>query len=1202
MGCDGRCVPRADHSIHLLWEEPRRFCTFVQALLLFLSLAVRVFKVFTDNVDMLTLCLITLLSWTSISESQPDISISEQVDQSFERPFTLEFNSEPTRSVTLVPTLSYGFKCAVGSGNELIGSGWTRDGGDELTQLASLTNDLTSGIYLYSESPRSAYIVFKNFTDSMIGSYTCYTNVGNRTLVVGKGDVTVVLKNEIVTVSTTSSSSSLINFFRVPRPADDNVNVTIFHNGVDVLTLPDWIIFTTYINLDIIHMAPPFRLDYEGTYEVHITTSAGSGSATFFLDILIRPDITITPNCDCGNIITVPIGVNISLNCSDSVGDPLPSFTWTRNSQSVHDDNSLQVDTMPRSSILSITNITHQLSGIYKCTARNVVGSNEQIVTIHVEFGPLVQPITPSHIEATAGRKIQLLINYGGGYPVPDVKWSRSVDGFLEDLDHSRVIFGGVIHLNVTINNAQLSDEGLYKLRVNNSISEANLEFNVSILVSPQLSNLTDLVFYRRIDECVTLKVGVYNATPPVSSTNLQWTANQSDLTASNVQYEWDGTVASLTWCDLTSDNTGTVQLMVYHDSNNVSVMTFELIVWYPPSPPLMFTAASIDTCTSLLTWSIQPSQPDIAPTDIVHVELIHCPLHDSIDCNRWSTYDMFSTDINSTIVYLLPDRVYRFRSTSYNELIGYGLPLVAAHEIKSEVKNYMPEVSSLSVTSRMPSSIIVTWDPPTSSNDCYTLSLYWLRCHDDKGSLVSNKTTIPSDSTVVVTITALSPDSAYNCSVCVQVRDHYNTTMYLTSSYAVGYTLPLPLTRPHPPSVPPSSSPSDTIVVELTDLKNSLVHQQDIGLVRLLVLRLGTTPTVPSESPDILYPSDDSFSSYQDVHDGLKESYPPYIAAEYDNISDVPDQFIVGGEGTMRKRDVTPYNGPLADDNFYTVFVRIYARSKLGVQFSVFNSTSFSGPRGIEITQASPSDSGGAGVAVAIVIILMLCVVCGVVVVIVVILLVVLKKKKRRENRHQPIENNVYVSNGGIPSSKDDEPAAAAVSVPLSATNPSYDKLQPESDTYVDTSMSPTSTSPTPNAEKPHLSDTSSITGNSSSDITLHNVSETESQQADGLNSPVNIACQLIHRDKFADFLEKLDDNNQEGFISDFKEIQLDSHIYRSVTSTRATELGKNRYKNIIAFDHSRVHLKPINGVALSDYINANFVRVNTFCHFVQY
>ena len=43
-------------------------------------------------------------------------------------------------------------------------------------------------------------------------------------------------------------------------------------------------------------------------------------------------------------------------------------------------------------------------------------------------------------------------------------------------------------------------------------------------------------------------------------------------------------------------------------------------------------------------------------------------------------------------------------------------------------------------------------------------------------------------------------------------------------------------------------------------------------------------------------------------------------------------------------------------------------------------------------------------------------------------------------------------------------------------------------------------------------------------------------------------------------------------------------------VNSNMDVNRPKNRYANVIAYDHSRVVLQPIEGEAGSDYINANF------------
>lgn len=80
------------------------------------------------------------------------------------------------------------------------------------------------------------------------------------------------------------------------------------------------------------------------------------------------------------------------------------------------------------------------------------------------------------------------------------------------------------------------------------------------------------------------------------------------------------------------------------------------------------------------------------------------------------------------------------------------------------------------------------------------------------------------------------------------------------------------------------------------------------------------------------------------------------------------------------------------------------------------------------------------------------------------------------------------------------------------------------------------------------------------------------------------------------ADFLQhvkSLHADTDDGFSQEFADInkQTCAWTIRADASNQPENKSKNRYINIIAFDHSRVLLKPINGrMRSSDYVNANY------------
>ena len=96
-------------------------------------------------------------------------------------------------------------------------------------------------------------------------------------------------------------------------------------------------------------------------------------------------------------------------------------------------------------------------------------------------------------------------------------------------------------------------------------------------LVPPVLTNLSSLLSFHPVSDCVQFLVDVTSAKPPVEPAHILWTGSyQSDR--SIVQF-MDG-VSNITICNLVTGDTGLVTMSVDHPAApNISI-TFDLTVW----------------------------------------------------------------------------------------------------------------------------------------------------------------------------------------------------------------------------------------------------------------------------------------------------------------------------------------------------------------------------------------------------------------------------------------------------------------------------------------------------------------------------------------------------------------------------------------------------------------------------------------------
>ena len=74
------------------------------------------------------------------------------------------------------------------------------------------------------------------------------------------------------------------------------------------------------------------------------------------------------------------------------------------------------------------------------------------------------------------------------------------------------------------------------------------------------------------------------------------------------------------------------------------------------------------------------------------------------------------------------------------------------------------------------------------------------------------------------------------------------------------------------------------------------------------------------------------------------------------------------------------------------------------------------------------------------------------------------------------------------------------------------------------------------------------------------------------------------------ADYVMQMHANDDDGFSREYGSIEPGQPFTWEASSAEVNK-AKNRYANVIAYDHSRVILQPLDDIAGSDYINANYM-----------
>uniref|UniRef100_A0A8P0NPD2 Receptor-type tyrosine-protein phosphatase H n=1 Tax=Canis lupus familiaris TaxID=9615 RepID=A0A8P0NPD2_CANLF len=81
------------------------------------------------------------------------------------------------------------------------------------------------------------------------------------------------------------------------------------------------------------------------------------------------------------------------------------------------------------------------------------------------------------------------------------------------------------------------------------------------------------------------------------------------------------------------------------------------------------------------------------------------------------------------------------------------------------------------------------------------------------------------------------------------------------------------------------------------------------------------------------------------------------------------------------------------------------------------------------------------------------------------------------------------------------------------------------------------------------------------------------------------------ILAEDFADHIRKNEMDSNYGFEKEYQQLYLESHNQSQTVASAPENGAKNRYRNVLPYDWSRVSLKPLQDEPGSDYINASFM-----------
>ncbi|XP_078407396.1 LOW QUALITY PROTEIN: hemicentin-1-like [Cetorhinus maximus] len=312
-------------------------------------------------------------------------------------------------------------------------------------------------------------------------------------------------------------------------------------------------------------------LDDEARYVCEAQNQFGVIRAEAALTItgLVAPDVVAS-----APVVNVLEGRSLTLPCVVLAGNPFPERFWLKDNQLLSLDRRLSIRS---DGSFHIERAEQGDAGRYMCTIRNVVGSVNKTITVHVHVLPSIKPGRTVYI-TDEGVAVTLLCEASGA-PKPTIVWSKGRELLPRQEPQRSIDASG----NLMIPSPSSEDPGVYICTATNVVGFASREMQLFVHTKPKIGGTSPGNLDEPIEITatagmeVTLPCEVQGSPPPI----IRWKKDGRLVPFMSARY----TVlpsGSLTILDLRASDSGLYKCSAINRAGNAS-LTLQLIVHVPP-------------------------------------------------------------------------------------------------------------------------------------------------------------------------------------------------------------------------------------------------------------------------------------------------------------------------------------------------------------------------------------------------------------------------------------------------------------------------------------------------------------------------------------------------------------------------------------------------------------------------------------------